>query len=245
MQALQDQKLSRSRRPEGSLNNLLLIDRGVHFYQGLLTELHNDPETGTISPCETAEDALAQRLEGGYAAVLINAATLPPREALRLTREITQRHPGVRVLVFGLATAIEGVLEFIEAGADGYVRGTQSVHAIAEALRDMLRGEAVLCPDIAAALMGRIAHLAGYRAAKGSDGNSPDPSAPLSQRQREVLGMLQRGMSNAEIAVELCIEVGTVKNHVHHLLAKLNVSNRQAAAAVASNPLDFDQEPGF
>lgn len=227
------------------MNNLLLIDRGVHFYQGLLTELHNDPETGTISPCETAEDALARGLESGYAAVLINAATLPPREALRLTREITQRHPAVRVLVFGLATATDGVLEFIEAGADAYVRGTQSVRAIAETLRAMLRGEAVLCPDIAAALMGRIARLAGYRAANGANGNSADPTAPLSQRQREVLGMLQRGMSNAEIASVLCIEVGTVKNHVHHLLAKLNVKNRQEAAAVASSSLNFDEEPGI
>jgi DNA-binding NarL/FixJ family response regulator len=224
------------------LNNLLLIDRGVHFYQGLLTELHNDPETGTIYPCETAEDALAQPLESGYAAVLINAATLPPREALRLTREITQRHPAVRVLVFGLAAATECVLEFIEAGADAYVRGTQSVRPIAEALRAMLRGEAVLCPDIAAALMGRIAHLAGYRAANGG---STDPTAPLSQRQREVLGMLQRGMSNAEIAAAMCIEIGTVKNHVHHLLAKLKVKNRQEAAAVASNSLDFEGEIGF
>jgi DNA-binding NarL/FixJ family response regulator len=227
------------------LNDLLLIDRGVDFYQGLLTELHNDPETGTIYPCETAEDALTRRLEGGYAAVLINAGTLPPREALRLTQEINQRYPAVRVLVFGLEPATETVLEFIEAGALGYVRGTQSVHAIAEALRDMLRGEAVLCPDIAAALMGRIAHLAGYRAANGSNGTSSDPTAPLSQRQREVLGMLQRGMTNAEIAAELCIEVGTVKNHVHNLLGKLNVKNRQEAAEVASNSLDFEGEIGL
>ena len=227
------------------MNDLLLIDCGVDFYQGLLTELHNDPETGTIYPCETAEDALAQRLESSYAAVLINAATLPQQEALRLTREINRRYPAVRVLVFGLEPAAESVLEFIEAGADGYVRGAQSVRAIAEALRDMLRGEAVLCPDIAAALMGRIAHLAGYRAANGSNGGSLDPTAPLSQRQREVLGMLQRGMTNAEIAADLCIEVGTVKNHVHHLLAKLNVRNRQEAAAVASSSPNFEGEPGL
>jgi len=227
------------------LNDLLLIDGGVDFYQGLLTELHNDPEIGTIYPCETAEDALAQRLESSYAAVLINAATLPQREALRLTREINRRYPAVRVLVFGLEPATESVLEFIEAGADGYVRGTQSVRAIAEALRDMLRGEAVLCPEIAAALMGRIAHLAGYRAANGSNGGSPNPTAPLSQRQREVLGMLQRGMTNAEIAADLSIEVGTVKNHVHHLLAKLNVRNRQEAAVMASSSPNFEGEPGL
>jgi DNA-binding NarL/FixJ family response regulator len=57
--------------------------------------------------------------------------------------------------------------------------------------------------------------------------------------------MLQRGMTNAEIAAELCIEVGTVKNHVHHLLGKLNVKNRQEAAEVASNSLDFEDEIGF
>src|SRR3972149_4126848 len=98
---------------------------------------------------------------------------------------------------------------------------------------------------MSAGLMGRIARLAGSRAANGANGNSADPTAPLSQRQREVLGMLQRGMSNAEIASVLCIEVGTVKNHVHHLLAKVNVKNRQEAAAVASSSLNFDEEPGI
>lgn len=213
------------------MTNLLLVDRETHVYQGLLTELHNDPAIGAIHPCETAEDALESQLRGAYDALLINAATLPESEALRLTREVTRRHPAVQVLVFGLSTAKEAVLAFIEAGANAYVRGSQPIRAIGRSLRDMLRGEAKVCPDVAAALLGRIAHLAGYQPRRPVQAGA---AADLSPRQRQVLELLRRGMSNAEIADELNIEVGTVKNHVHNLLAKLKVSNRQEAARLAA-----------
>lgn len=215
------------------MNDLLLVDRGVHVYQGLLTELHNDPDIGAIHACETAQDALERSEQSTYAAVLINAATLSQREALSLTREVNRRRPPVQVLVFGLANATERVLEFIEAGADGYVRGAQPVQAIGRSLRRMLRGEAVLCPDVAAGLLSRIARLSGFRSAP-ANGNG---RAELSPRQREVLQMLEHGLSNAEIAERLSIEVGTVKNHVHNVLKNLNVRNRQEAAKLASTLL--------
>ena len=219
--------------------NLLLVDRGTNTFQGMLTELHNDPEIGAIHPCESAEEALAQPPDARFDAVLINAATLPHREALQLTRKVAQRHPAVRVLVFGLAMAKDVVLEFIEAGADAYVRGTQSIHAIVRSLRAMLRGEVVLCPDIAADLMSRIARLAGHGAAHSSNRNA---TANLSTRQREILELVRRGKTNPEIADLLFIEVGTVKNHVHDVLAKLNVKSRQEAAARASDLFDFHDE---
>jgi len=218
------------------LINLLLVDRETNIFQGMLTELHNDPEIGAIHPCESAEEALEQSPKARYDAVLINAANVPHREALQLTRKVAQRRPAVQVLVFGLAMAKDVVLEFIEAGADAYVRGTQSIHAIVRSLRAMLRGEVVLCPDIAAALMSRIARLAGHSTAHSSYWNA---ATDLSTRQRVVLELLRRGKSNPEIAALLFIEVGTVKNHVHDVLAKLNVKSRQEAAAQASSLLGF------
>ena len=214
--------------------NLLLVDRESHIFRGMLKELHNDPVIGDIHPCASAEEALEQSPEARYNAVLINAATVPHREALQLTRKVAQRRPAVRVLVFGLAMAQDGVLEFIEAGADAYLRGTPSLHAIVRSLRAMLRGEATLCPDIAAALMSRIARLAGHGTAHSS---YPNAAADLSTRQRVILELLRRGKSNPEIAALLFIEVGTVKNHVHDVLTKLNVKSRQQAAAQASSLL--------
>ena len=231
-----DSGLTRAGREEDSLINLLLVDRETQTYQGMLKELHNDPQIGAIHPCESADEALTQPREPRYDAVLINAATVPHREALQLTRKVGQARPGVKVLIFGLAMAREVVLEFIEAGADAYVRGTQSIHPIVRSLRAMLRGEVVLCPDIAAALMSRIAHLAGHGSAHSSTRNA---AANLSTRQREILELVRRGKSNPEIAALLYIEVGTVKNHVHDVLAKLNVKSRHEAVAQASGLLGF------
>lgn len=223
--------------------NMLLVDRETQVYQSILKEFHNDPQIGAIHPCESADEALSQPRGAGYDAVLINAATVPHREALQLTRKIGQRRPAMKVLVFGLAMAREVVLEFIEAGANAYVRGDPSIHALIRSLRAMLRGEVVLCPDIAAGLMSRIARLASHGEAYAS---SPNGVAALSTRQREILELLHRGKSNQEIAAVLFIEVGTVKNHVHHVLAKLNVKSRREAAARASSLLSFhDQAPNW
>ena len=219
---------------EARLINLLLVDRDVQVYQGLLTDLHNDPDIAAIQPCETAQEALERSLEGTFDAVLINAATLLEPQALSLTREVSRLHPGVRVLVFGLPSAKEQVLDYIEAGADAYLRGTQSVQAIGRCLRQMLRGEVSLCPDVAAGLLSRIAWLAGNRGTAMTNNGTP---AALSPRQREVLALLQRGLSNAQIAVQLSIEVGTVKNHVHNVLTKLQTGSRQEAAKLAVGAL--------
>jgi len=87
-----------------------------------------------------------------------------------------------------------------------------------------VRGEAVCSPRVAGALLRRIAALA-------TDGRSDRVPAHLTKREREIMGLIDEGLSNKEIAKRLRIEVATVKNHVHNILEKLQVHRRGEAAA--------------
>ena len=128
--------------------------------------------------------------------------------------------------VVGLAVpeTEEAVIACAEAGIAGYVPREASIDELAATLRAALRGEATCPPRITACLMRRVAALSAERP------GFPQES-PLTAREEEIVTLIDEGLSNKEIAVRLFIEVATVKNHVHNILEKLNVSRRAQAAA--------------
>src|SRR3954453_5841339 len=138
-------------------------------------------------------------------------------------RRLAAALPGAAVVAFGLSGSSDGVLTCAEAGARGYVTRDQSRDELVEVLKNAARGEALCSPQVAAALLKRVAALA-------TDG--PDePAVALTRREREIAMLVERGLSNKEIAQRLVIEVATVKSHVHNLLEKLNAPRRADAAA--------------
>ncbi len=159
--------------------------------------------------------------------VLIVSTRLPNNGALRTTQLIAEANLPVKVLILGLAESKEEVLQYVEAGAAGYVLQDDSVDALLFKLRSTYAGSAMISPEIAGALLSRVAELAqeGERADIAST-----TSLGLTAREREILELIGQGLSNQEIARQLVIEIGTVKNHVHRILRKLNVADRQAAA---------------
>lgn len=140
-----------------------------------------------------------------------------------------------RVIVTNLPECEEAVLRFIEQGASGYVTQDASVADVVRIIRAVNANQALLSPRIAASLMTRVATLTQLRGGPQADSSALDS---LTSREREVLGLIRRGLSNSEIADELIIELGTVKNHVHSILKKLGVSSRRSAAAMLPEGMD-------
>lgn len=159
--------------------------------------------------------------------VLIVSTRLPGQGALQVTQSIALAHPSVKVLILGLAESREEVLHYVEAGAAGYVLQDDSVDALLAKLRSTYTGAAMISPDMAGILLSRVTELAHERSRASI---KPDASIELTTREREILTLIRQGLTNQEIAERLVIEIGTVKNHVHHILHKLNVSGRQDAA---------------
>ncbi len=191
----------------------------------LAASMEEAPDIEVIGCATSAEEAMSRVAE---ADVILVSPRLPEEGALRLTTTIAENHASVKILAFGLAESQAQVLKYIEAGADGYVASDDSVEDLLTRIRLAHQDKAVVSPAIAAALMSRVKMYAQLL----SDvelGLYED--ADLTPREREVLDLIALGLSNQEIADRLVIEVGTVKNHVHSILQKLNVGSREDAAA--------------
>jgi DNA-binding NarL/FixJ family response regulator len=145
-----------------------------------------------------------------------------------LTRTIVDRVPAVKVLILGLLEDKNDTLRYIEAGAAGYILKDSSLKEFIEIIRMAQRGEAQVSARIAGAMMERLSNLARMFASVETRMNG---DARLTSRELEVLQFIGQGLTNQAIADRLVVEVGTVKNHVHSILEKLNASNRDEAAS--------------
>lgn len=161
--------------------------------------------------------------------VVLASAGLSDQGALELTRAIIDRGLSTRVLALGLSEENKNeALQYIEAGACGYILKDSSVTELIEAIRLAQKGEAQISSRIAGAMMERLFYLARMFSAVET---KMDGDVRLTSRELEVLQFIGEGLTNQEIAARLVVEVGTVKNHVHSILEKLNVSNRDEAAS--------------
>jgi DNA-binding NarL/FixJ family response regulator len=148
--------------------------------------------------------------------------------ALELTQRITEHAPTTKVVALGLTESKDRVLRFVEAGAAGYILDDDSLSDLIATIRAVDADKALVSPEVAGALIERLADLAQLVA--DIDSSIPE-NANLTPREKEVLELIARGMTNQDIAKELVIEVGTVKSHVHNILDKLDVSSRRDATA--------------
>jgi two-component system, NarL family, nitrate/nitrite response regulator NarL len=158
--------------------------------------------------------------------VLLDTAT---RGGLDWVRLVALEAPASKVVAFAVAEIAEHVIACAEAGVAGYVPADASVDDLIAVVRSVARGELSCPPLIASTLFRRLGAITGSVAAPPRAGS--DDRGPLTHREREILALIERGLSNKEIAHALEIGVPTVKNHVHSILAKLNVTRRGEAAA--------------
>lgn len=138
---------------------------------------------------------------------------------------IGRAHPRARVVALAVEESPEGVVPLAEMGIAGYVARDASLSDLIGTIECVSRGEMLCSPGVAAGLVRRLSTLSAHA-------RPPAPEVLLTTRERQVLGLVGDGLSNKEIATRLCIEVPTVKNHVHNVLEKLRVRRRTEAVAL-------------
>jgi two-component system, NarL family, nitrate/nitrite response regulator NarL len=164
----------------------------------------------------------------GVADVVLIDAAPDPQTALARTWEARERWPEAKLIALGLDREDETVVDFIEAGAQGYVLKGASPDGLVEVIRAVHQGRSFCSPRVVASVLARIAALSGLRTV-----SLPQSVEPLTLREREVLALLAAGLGNKEVGRHLRITVQTVKNHVHRILEKLQVHRRREAVRIA------------
>jgi two-component system nitrate/nitrite response regulator NarL len=200
----------------------VLIVADVRLYrEGLAASLTSREQLVVTAACASGLEALAQIERLNVDVVVLDMAS---RESLELIAELRRREAPAKVLAFAVEEVTSEILDCAEAGAAGYVTVDASIDEVVAGIECIFRGELVCPPHIVATLFGHVARRA-ERGLRGAERRT------LTSRERQVLRFIQEGYSNKEIAHELNISEPTVKNHVHNLLDKLQVTSRSQAAA--------------
>ena len=160
--------------------------------------------------------------------VVLMDIRMPHRDGVAATADIVEASLPTRVLVLTTFDLEEYVVGALRAGAAGFLTKDAPAAELVEAIRTVHRGGAVVAPHILSTLLGRFAEQR-----TSADDRAPTLLKTLTSREREVLMLLAKGLTNAEIADALTVGETTVKTHVGHLLTKLGVRDRVQAVVLA------------
>jgi two-component system, NarL family, nitrate/nitrite response regulator NarL len=205
----------------------LAIVSSVRLYRdGLREALARQPVLEVVGAARGLPDGCELVTRSRPDITLVDLVSPPGLEIVRVLAAARL----TRVVALAAPEADEELLQCAEAGLAGYVTREASLDELVRMIELAHRGQAVCSPRMAALLLERVAALSA-----GTKGGRPADN--LTPRERQIVALISDGLSNKEIGGRLCIELGTVKNHVHNILEKLEVSKRTEAVARARSVL--------
>jgi DNA-binding NarL/FixJ family response regulator len=205
---------------------ILIADDHPLFRKGLKTLLESEPGFEVLGEATTGDEAieLADTLDPD---VLLLDLKMPGRTGFEAARAIRVRSPHIHILVVTLFEDDESIFAALRAGARGYVLKDANEEELLRAICAVASGEAIFSPGVASRMLGFFA---------SSQAELPqDVFSDLTNREREILELIARGVPNSAIAEQLFISLKTVRNHVSNIYSKLQVVDRAQAVIRARN----------
>ena len=203
------------------LINVLLVDDPRLLRDGLRTLLELEDDLQVVAEAENGREALEAYARHAPDVVLMDIR-MPEMDGVEATRRIRRAHPEARIIILTTFDDDEYVFDALRAGALGYLLKDVSGAELAEAIRTVAAGGALIEPSVARKVLAEFARLPDLPPAAAEKG--------LTAREREILGLIAKGLSNRQIAERLYLAEGTVKNYVSSILDKLGVKDRTQAA---------------
>jgi DNA-binding NarL/FixJ family response regulator len=210
----------------GAPLRVVIVDDHPLYREGLVTAMSAMPGVTVVGEAADGEQAV-ERVAALRPHVVVMDLHMPVLNGIDATRRIAAEHPAVAVLVLTMLEGDDSVFAAMRAGARGYLLKGADRAEIARAIAGVANGEVVFSAGIASRVLAFFA--AGSAGATGS----LEPFPQLTEREREVLDLVARGLTNAEIARRLVVSDKTVRNHVSNVFAKLQVAGRAEAVARA------------
>jgi DNA-binding NarL/FixJ family response regulator len=203
---------------------VMIADDQRLMREGLKTILDLEQDLTVVELAENGRDAL-NKIAEAQPDVLLMDIRMPVMDGVECTGMIKQQYPGVKVLILTTFDDDEFIIEALKNGAVGYILKDLSSEKLVGAIRDVYEGNSIMQPEIAAKL---ISHITGSKKEPLNNNVASElkQTKELTDREKEVLQLVGKGMSNSEIAKKLYISEGTVKNYISTLYAKLEVNDR-------------------
>jgi len=204
--------------------SIVLVDDHAIVRQGIRSILERDPQMCVVGEAATSQEAMAVVSHTRPRIVLLDLklSTSSDTEGLELCQKLTSTYSETAVLVLTTFMDDQLVVRAIRSGASGYVVKDVDTRELVSAIQAVSRGESAFDSRSAAAMV------------RSLNARSPLESKQLTEREREVLSLLARGLSNRDIGNRLYISETTAKFHVGNIIRKLNVSRRAEAVYAAS-----------
>lgn len=204
---------------------ILIADDHAVVREGTRQILEQEPDLEVVGEAGDGEEAvrLATDLEPDVAIVDI---AMPNLDGIEATRQIKALRPATSILILTAYDDEQFIFSLLEAGAAGYLLKSVRGRELVDAVRAVNGGESVLHPLIARKVLNRFVPAAGKPAQE-------EQAEELSSREMEVLTLAAKGLSNQDIATELCLSIRTVQGHLGHIFNKLQVGSRTEAVVHA------------
>lgn len=210
---------------------VLIVDDQALIRTGIVTLLARKPGIEVVGQASNGQEAL-ELVAALDPDVVLMDVMMPVMDGVEATRRLAERGSRPAVIILSTFRDDEYVFRGIAAGARGYLLKDVDHKALAEAVRTVAAGGALIDPEITAQLLPHLGRMANERPPAAAAPVPPQVErlALLTERERDILAMLALGRTNHEISEAMVISVGTVKNHISSILSKLGVRDRTQAA---------------
>ncbi|MFV9503308.1 MAG: response regulator [Oscillochloridaceae bacterium umkhey_bin13] len=208
---------------------VLIVDDQALIRTGIATLLARKPDIEVIGQAGNGAEAI-ERVQALDPDVVLMDLMMPVLDGVEATRQLAARGPRPAVIILTTFRDDAHVFQGLAAGARGYLLKDMDHRALADAVRTVAGGGALIHPEITAQLLPHLGRMAEPTPPPAPTRAQPERLALLTERERIILQMLAQGRANQEISESLAISVGTVKNHISNILSKLDVRDRTQAA---------------
>jgi DNA-binding NarL/FixJ family response regulator len=207
-----------AKSPDPSRVTVMVVEDEEKILRSQLALLQGFEEIQVVGQATSGTDAV-QRIEALTPDVVLLDLGLPGIDGIEVTRQVKMRLPQTEILIFTIFDEEEKVLSAIGAGASGYLLKGMEADKIVEAILEVHQGGSVVQPQLARRLLRHFQRKPIQESAETS----------LSPRETEILRLISKGLSNPQVASALGVSRATVRTHLEHIYAKLDVSNRTEA----------------
>ncbi|MCU0493102.1 MAG: response regulator transcription factor [Chloroflexaceae bacterium] len=220
---------------------VLIVDDQALIRLGIQSLLNRKPDIEVVGQASDGAEALRQVAALDPDVVLMDVQ-MPGMDGVEATRRLSAAGPRPAVIILTTFRDDATVFPGLEAGARGYLLKGEDHKALADAVRTVAAGNALIHPEVTAQVLREFARRNAQPATPAAPAPTapPPPAAPsaerlalLTEREREIMRLLAHGQNNQEISDALAISIGTVKNHISSILTKLDARDRTQAALIA------------